>query len=469
MIRDDQVATKADQLASRLFFSLTILFVAFIAAASLTPGSFRASFLKDGVGGWFNQFPPLGEIFSYHDIRDIATNVMLYMPLGVFLSLALSWKRPRFITLWLLVGPAVSFAMEMIQAYIGRFSDPVDLVTNTTGFLLGFWMVVIATRRFSLRPSAFLGIDDVPDLDQKTKSIASLRFLYICVYFIVALLPFDVSVRISQIYSQLFADSGETKRIILDPLHHFKTWWDGGGLKLIFELLGLMPVAILTALMDGLKKRLNVLSPIYICFILVSLTEISQLFILSRTSDIVMFPIALIAGVLGWKAVDTWLKILDTRQYSTEHSAIDRNKVILIALAAYCLIVCLLAWAPYQFEIHPRIVFEKMAYESNLVPFKAHFEVRSIGSAIDIVKEIGIYVPMGLLITLLINNRYKNIRRLKLVILAGLFCGAFGVFTELSQAACVGRYVDVTDIFLAGVGGIIGSALFRLFSGESRQ
>ncbi len=110
-----------------------------------------------------------------------------------------------------------------------------------------------------------------------------------------------------------------------------------------------------------------------------------------------------------------------------------------------------------------------MAYESNLVPFKAHFEVRSIGSAIDIVKEVGIYVPMGLLITLLINNVYRNMKRLKLVILAGLFCGVFGVFTELSQAACVGRYVDVTDIFLAGVGGIIGSALFRLFSGESRQ
>ena len=469
IIRDEQVATKADQLASRLFFSLTVLFVAFIAAASLTPGEIRASFLREGIGAWFKQLPPLGEIFTYHDIRDIATNVLLYMPLGVFLSLAVSWNKPRFLTPWLLAGPGVSFSMEMIQEYIGRFSDPVDLVTNSTGFLIGFWIVVIATRRFALRPSAFLGIDDLRDLDQKTKTIASLRFLYICVYFIVALLPFDFSVRLSQVYSQLFDEGGATKKIILDPLHHLKTWWDGGGLKLIFELMGLMPVAILTSLMDGLKKRLNVLSPIYICFILVSLTEISQLFILSRTSDIVMFPIALIAGVLGWKAVDTWLKILDTQQESTEHSAIDRNKIILVALAAYCLIVCLLAWAPYQFEIHPKVVFGKMVYESNLVPFKAHFEVRSIGSAVDIVKEIGIYIPMGLLITLLINNRYRNMNRLKLVILAGLFCGVFGVFTELSQAACVGRYVDVTDMFLAGVGGIIGSALFRLFSGESPQ
>ncbi|MCK5617776.1 MAG: VanZ family protein, partial [Candidatus Krumholzibacteria bacterium] len=326
---------------------MTVLFVAFIAAASLTPGEIRASFLREGIGAWFEQLPPLGEIFTYHDIRDIATNVILYMPLGVFLSLAVSWNKPRFLTPWLLVGPSVSFSMEMIQEYIGRYSDPVDLITNSTGFLIGFWIVVIATRRFALRPSAFLGIDDVRDLDQKTKTIASLRFLYICVYFIVALLPFDVSVRLSQVYSQLFAEGGATKKIILDPLHHLKTWWDGGGLKLIFELMGLMPVAILTSLMDGLKKRLNVLSPIYICFILVSLTELSQLFILSRTSDIVMFPIALVAGVLGWKAVDTWLKILDTRQESTEHSAIDRNKIILIALAAYCLIVCLLAWAPY--------------------------------------------------------------------------------------------------------------------------
>ncbi|MCK4775495.1 MAG: VanZ family protein, partial [Candidatus Krumholzibacteria bacterium] len=235
--------------------------MAFIAAASLTPGEIRASFLREGIGAWFEQLPPLGEIFTYHDIRDIATNVILYMPLGVFLSLAVSWNKPRFLTPWLLVGPSVSFSMEMIQEYIGRYSDPVDLITNSAGFLIGFWIVVIATRRFALRPSAFLGIDDIRDLDQKTKSIASLRFLYICVYFIVAILPFDVSVRLSQVYSQLFAEGGATKKIILDPLHHLKTWWDGGGLKLIFELMGLMPVAILTSLMDGLKKRLNVLSP----------------------------------------------------------------------------------------------------------------------------------------------------------------------------------------------------------------
>lgn len=451
-------------MAARLFFLLAVLFIGFIAVASLTPiNDANVSFRARG-GGWFGSWPSLKDIFSYHDLRDISTNVLLYVPLGVFLSLAVSWRRTKSLPLWLIIGTAVSLSMEFIQAYVGRHPDPIDIATNTCGYLLGFIMVVVAVRHIGLRPSSVLGIGAGRDLSENAKAIASLRFLYICIYFIVALVPFDISVRLSQVYSQLFDGDLETRKIILDPFHHFANWWNGGGLRLFLHLLGLMPLAVLTALLDVYKRRSNPFSPIYVCVVMAFLSESSQLFVLSRTSDIVMLPLAALAGWLGWKLVQAWGKISNVRgDYMMKKDA-DRKRIIFIAIVFYGAIICLLSWAPYQFEYHPEIVIQKIKYESNLIPFKMHFEVRDIGSAVDLVKEAGVFIPLGLLVTMLILNWHGRIDRVQALLLAGIACAAFAVFTELSQAACVGRYIDVTDIFLAGIGGMAGSTLFKLFS-----
>ncbi len=454
--------TKADLLASRLFFTLTFIFIVFVAIASLTPGHSPYPSLQKWKVVWLNVLTSPGELFSYHNLRDLATNVLLYLPLGFFLSLAVSWRRPRFITVWLAAGTVISFVMEMIQAIIGRHSDPVDVMTNTAGFLLGFWIVVVAIRGFGLRPSAFLGIGPGEDLDQKTQSITALRFLYICVYFIVALVPFDISVSVSQVYAQLFDTDSGTRRILLDPFYHFRHWQTGGGLRLLLELLGLMPMAVLTSLLGRLKQRPSILVPISACLILAGLSEAAQLFIMFRTSDILMFPLAVIAGILGWRISLIWMNISAGSGGRQESAAFDRTRASLLALGAYALIVCLLAWAPYNFEINLQEILHKIRHESNLIPFKLHFEARSIGSAVDIVKEAGIYIPLGLLLTLFLGLRFGALKRTALLFIIALGCLAFGAVVELSQAACVGRYIDVTDMLLAGAGGLMGSVLHKI-------
>jgi glycopeptide antibiotics resistance protein len=388
----------------------------------------------------------------------------LYLPLGLFLSLAVSWRRPRFITVWLVAGTVVSFSMEMIQAIIGRHSDPVDVMTNTTGFVLGFWMVVVAIRGFGLKPSVFLGIGPEEDLDQKTQAITALRFLYICVYFIVALVPFDISVKVSQIYGQLFDNGTGTRRILLDPFYHFRQWQTGGGLRLLLELLGLMPVAVLTSLLGSLKRRASIFVTISVCLILAGLSEAAQLFIMSRTSDILMFPLAVIAGILGWRISLIWINISTGQGSHPDSNYSNRINMSLLAVGGYTLVVCLLAWAPYNFEIDLKEILHKIRHDSNLLPFKLHFDTRSIGSAVDMVKEAGIFIPMGLLLTLYLSLRFGALTRTWLLILAAAGCLAIGAGVELSQAACLGRFIDVTDILLAGAGGLAGSALFRLFS-----
>jgi glycopeptide antibiotics resistance protein len=469
--KENKAIASTDRLASRLFFILTALFILFIMLASLTPGSGLVPLPEQSTILRFKSLLSLKDIYASHDLRDIdtfllrdlAANVLLYIPLGIFLSLAVSWGKPRFLTLWLPFGFLVSLLMEVIQQFIYRNPDPVDLITNTIGFLFGFWIVVFAIKFVGLRPSTIMGLSSDQKLDSKAKSIAAFRFMYICVFFLVALLPFDISVSPSLVYGQLFPDRAGQQKIILDLLYHFHNW-PAGGAWLFVEFLQLIPIAIFTSFLNGINKRLNPFSPIYICVVMVAASECAQIFILSRTTDVILFPMAMLAGILGWLMIKTWFYLQDTHDQSSLHPFAFRKKFITIVLLSYWLAVCLISWAPYQFEIHPRVVAKKILYESNVIPFQAHFSYHSLSSALDLIKEIGIYLPMGILITFLLFNYWPNISRLKGMILAGLCCGAFALFIELSQSVCIGRYVDVTDIILGGFGGISGAMLFRLFS-----
>ena len=70
-----------------------------------------------------------------------ACNIGIFLPVGVFS--ALLWRKPRW---WksLAVGLGASTAFESIQYFIGRSADVDDVLLNTAGALLGFWLFWLA-------------------------------------------------------------------------------------------------------------------------------------------------------------------------------------------------------------------------------------------------------------------------------------------------------------------------------------
>lgn len=65
---------------------------------------------------------------------EFVANILLFVPLGLMLRLALpkaTWLGA------LLLGGAVSAAIEVLQVWTPRVSDPRDLVANTLGALIG--------------------------------------------------------------------------------------------------------------------------------------------------------------------------------------------------------------------------------------------------------------------------------------------------------------------------------------------
>ncbi len=451
----------SERLVAWVFGGLTALFILFIVYASWTPAD--AGPVEAGL---FDKLKNPREMFRGHNLRDIATNVLLYMPLGVFLALSRSARGGRFLSLWLLGGFAVSRTMELGQSFIGRTPDMVDLVTNTTGYILGYWIIVAAIRFYGLNPLVFMGFHPGESQDRKTQSIAAFRFIAVCVYVLIALLPFDVSVKLSDLYAQLLPDETGVPKLILDPLYSV-SHWKTSGLKLTFELWALLPIAGLTAFLAGIRGRLNVFSPIFVCVAVATFCEAAQLCILSRRSDIAMLGVAVISGVLGWALVRTWFKVQGTQINTDGSTAAVRWQQLALAALGYAFIICLFAWAPYQFETDLGTLFEKIRHESNLMPFKQHFSTRSLGSAVDIVKEAGLFLPLGLLLGKLLTTLKPQFGRMPTILLTGILCGCFAVFTELSQAMVVGRYIDVTDVFLGGFGGLCGAVVIQLF--EVRQ
>jgi glycopeptide antibiotics resistance protein len=82
-----------------------------------------------------------------NEAADIVLNVILFVPLGVFI--ALRWGS-RWRTLTILAAAALSIGIELGQALegVGRFSSATDVVTNTAGAALGF----VAGLRIRDRP-----------------------------------------------------------------------------------------------------------------------------------------------------------------------------------------------------------------------------------------------------------------------------------------------------------------------------
>jgi len=331
--------SKTDRLAAQIFIALTVIFIVFIMIASWTPG--YTPVFKQNLVLRLKYLLSFKNIHGFHDVRDITTNVLLYIPLGIFLSLAVSWAKPRFLTPWLCLGFATSLLMETLQTSVGRYPDSVDLLTNTVGFLLGFWMTVAAVKRFGLRPSVLIGFSDRKEPDSKVKSIAAIRFLYSAVYFITSLLPFDISVSFSQIYAKLLADNGGHLRIIFDPLYHFYFWPEHTG-KIFLALLGFIPVGFLTAFLDSSRKRLNVLSSVYVCVILAAISETAKIFVLSQTSDIIMFPLSILGGMIGWGIIKIWVKLQRTSKPGSWESGTSQKKLLIVSFLFYILTHCCL-------------------------------------------------------------------------------------------------------------------------------
>jgi glycopeptide antibiotics resistance protein len=95
---------------------------------------------------------------SWKYLSDVLLNIAGFVPVGFLLCAYLALTRPRAnaILYSVLAGGVLSFAIEVMQAYIPRrISGVTDIITNTLGAALGAWLARPHLVRAILRTTKF--------------------------------------------------------------------------------------------------------------------------------------------------------------------------------------------------------------------------------------------------------------------------------------------------------------------------
>lgn len=120
-----------NQFIAILIFALYSIAV-FSVVGVPTAGTFKVDF-------GFNLIPLIDIVNSPLDyIKNTILNIILFIPLGI-LAPAI-WKNYRSIKTMFFMGLALSVSIEILQIFTFRLTDIDDLITNTAGAVIGYYI-----------------------------------------------------------------------------------------------------------------------------------------------------------------------------------------------------------------------------------------------------------------------------------------------------------------------------------------
>ena len=461
-----QADWNAEWIGWRIAVLWTVLCAGLIVLLSLVPAqwSFESAHL---AARWsmfvdsMRHFSWQGDHYSaFHLLRDMATNFLLYLPLGLLAP----WIVPRGAhvvrrVLLTLAGPALSLAMEMTQIATDRYPTMSDWVMNSLGYLAGYVIVSVVVARFGLGAGVFLGSRGRVD---RATLAGALRLIYLPLLLLLSLLPFDVSVGMELLWSQITGAHFATGRVFFNPLapwnmERFASSWTAFALLFPFGFLSMQahPEWGRRAFWRyGLARAAMAL-----------VIEVAQLFVLSRTSDVVQIlsgGLGSLAGVVLARFWEGWGVVKSSSAQSGESPPFTARDSLFLALMAWCMALVWINWRPFQFEFSATDAILKLVFESNWIPFGVQAQYRFLDVARDLGREIAWFVPFGMLAGLWLARarpQWKSALRLLWVLSA---TGLWGGFLELGQCAIKGRFVDVTDVISHVAGAWIGWLLAGL-------
>ena len=124
-----------DMRKSCLYFLCSFYLCAVYAFAGLP----NIAYIRFDLSG--NLIPLAGMVCG---VRSSIQNVFLFVPLGIFLPLL--GRRYRRMKHALLFGFCMSLLIELLQIFTYRATDVNDLITNTAGAVLGFFLAQLLMR-----------------------------------------------------------------------------------------------------------------------------------------------------------------------------------------------------------------------------------------------------------------------------------------------------------------------------------
>jgi glycopeptide antibiotics resistance protein len=245
---------------------------------AVDPAAARAAFWAASAGG------PLA-----WSISDFVSNVLLFIPIGLFGAAALDAARPtgQRLAVWAGVfcfGILLSVSVEIGQAFVPwRTPSIVDVVAEALGTAVGIVGRVVAARPFDRRVAGL-------SMMVRRASPFERALLVYCAGFAIAwLLPLDVTLRPGEI-----ADKHFHKRL----LWFFTPSPDAASSReLAFAFLAAVPLGLAARVLGPRGERRSVARALAIAIPAACALEVMQIFVFSRTTDAtILLPVS--GGIL---------------------------------------------------------------------------------------------------------------------------------------------------------------------------
>ena len=118
-----------------------IIFILYLTAMCLLVGVPCATGIKIG---WSYNFIPLYGMLN--DITNSYLNVLLFIPLGIFVPCL--WPEYRSMMKTVGLGLMTSLCIEILQIFTFRATDINDVITNVAGTMIGYLIGRLIIKRF---------------------------------------------------------------------------------------------------------------------------------------------------------------------------------------------------------------------------------------------------------------------------------------------------------------------------------
>ena len=435
------------------FLALALVNVAFLFYGSLVPFHYKpltpeaarsmAESLAFDDAGWSGSR------------TDLATNVLLTVPMGFFWMGALLVDRRRLhwgvpaILLTLLACLPVNFAVEFAQAWFPpRVPSQRDILAQACGSLAGIllWLVCGQTitnwvRSYgrSVRPA---------------QRIDWLLRAYLAGFLAYSLLPLDLTVGIHDLY-----DKYRAGKILVVPFSHSYGTLAGLLYALATDVLVFVPVGAFAATCFTTERRpvRSLGSSLALGLSIAVGIELCQLFVVSRYSD----ATDLVTGACGVFLGAWWMRSLRgaTGRAPDKPTPGARSWLWQGLVVLYVILLLALFWYPYDFTTEKGLVKERLRSFSK-VPFGVIFGGSEMIAITQLLRKTLWFAPLGALLAKLVSLVAAG-PAMRRVLQAGclVLMAVIGVALELGQILLPRHVVDLTDVILYVGGGAVGMAL----------
>jgi VanZ family protein len=411
-----------------LALSLLLLWGLFIVYATTLPFEFSASVEMAQARLHRLWLRPL----SGGSWPDVYSNIFLFLPWGLLLAIWQAGRGTNYVTtvaVALLSGAVFSGFVEFLQLFsITRFTSFVDLVTNTFGATVGSviawplarWVGPVALVRF--------------------RRIVAGHPLTLCAvataagFALAGVAPFHIDLTKDGMEAAVGrfrpVPFGPSLKSLSSPA---KPWLWAAELLAWILAGGVFAMAA----RESRRERARLYLESVGCALGVSIAiESLQFLIPGRDVDMTSIVLALVGSAIGATAV-------------VRSAPGSLRGWIPAAIAIWAVAAALVLWSP------PRFAWPEPPYlqAERFVPFWSYFDSRTLDDLADVVAQVVLFVPLGVLLA---AGWWRC--SFFVALLIGL---CTGVLFEFGQAFLPDRTADISDAISASAGTGLGLALWR--------